>query len=260
MRDAELQFLVFYKYKEITHPAAFVQEVLKLWAQDGREPFRLYTRTTPALEITQEMLEERLTFAKKDRTNRAKILCLKTSLKQNNIRASFSFSHPDCDLCDPLVQRQKGGSSIGIDVPLCEIRKKPYQIQKLMEFYNGLFSGRQVDHACIIVNGSIAIQEGIEQRLFDMLNYQHKKEYIIPCRRLDWSHFFTTSELSVIQDRFSGIAGGFETFCDNHGLYIQPLGQTNGSLLCMKCKPEDTLDFFQQLLRNNQDFWQVMKK
>lgn len=260
MRDTELQLLVFYKYKEITHPAAFVQDVLKLWEQDGREPFRLYTRATPALEITQEMLEERLTFAKKDRTNRAKILCLKTSLKQNNIRASFSFSHPDCDLCDPLVQLQKGGSSIGIDVPLCEIRKKPYQIQKLMEFYNGLFSGRQVDHACIIVNGSIAIQEEIELMLYDMLNYQHKEEYIIPCRRLDWSHFFKTAELSVIQDRFSGIAGGFEAFCDNHELYIQPLEQTNGSLLCMKCKPEDTLDFFQRLLRNNQDFWQIMKK
>lgn len=260
MRDTELLLLVFYKYKEITHPAAFVQDVLKLWEQDGREPFRLYTHATPALEITQEMLEERLTFVKKDRTNQTKVLRLKTSLKQNNIRADFRFSHPDCDLCDPLVQFRKGGSSIGIDVPLCEIRKEPYQIQKLMEFYISLFSGRQVDHACIAVNSSIVIQEGVEQTLFDMLNYQHKEEYIIPCRRLDWSHFFKTAELSVIQDRFSGMAGGFEAFCDNHGLYIQPLGQTNGSLLCMKCKPEDTLDFFQQLLRNNQDFWQVMKK
>lgn len=260
MRDTELQLLVFYKYKEITHPAAFVQDVLKLWEQDGREPFRLYTRATPALEITQEMLEERLAFVKKDRTNQAKVLRLKTSLKQNSIRADFRFSHPDCDLCDPLVQFRSGGSSIGIDVPLCEIRKEPYQILKLMEFYISLFSGRQVDHACIAVNSSIAIHEGVEQTLFDMLNYQQEEEYIIPCRHLDWSHFFKTAELSVIQDRFSGIAGGFEAFCDNHELYIQPLEQTNGSLLCMKCKPEDTLDFFQRLLRNNQDFWQIMKK
>lgn len=260
MRDTELQLLVFYKHKEITHPAVFVQDVLKLWEQDGREPFRLYTRSTPALEITQELLEERLTLAKKDRTNQAKVLRLKTSLKQNNIRADFRFFHPDCNLLDPLVQIRKGGSSIGIDVPLCEIQKEPYQIQELIEFYIGLFSGRQVDHACITLNSSIAIHEGVEQTLFDMLNYQHEKEYTIPCRRLDWSHFFKTAELSVIQDRFSGMAGGFEAFCDNHGLYMQPLEQTNGSLLCMKCKPEDTLDFFQQVLRNNQDFWQVMKK
>lgn len=51
MRDTELQLLVFYEYKEITHPAAFVRAVLNLWEQEGFDPFQLYTRSTPAQRL-----------------------------------------------------------------------------------------------------------------------------------------------------------------------------------------------------------------
>jgi len=260
MRDTELQLLVFYEYKEITHPAAFVRAVLNLWEQEGFEPFQLYTRSTPAPEITQELLEAYLTFGEIDRTNKQKALRLKTSLKRDNILADFLFSHPNCDLQDALVKFRKGNSSVSICLPISKLRKQPYQLPKLIEFYTSLFTGKRVNDACITMNSKVAMEEGVYQVLFDMLNYLHEKEYVIPCSRLDWAHFFSIEELTVIRKRFAEIAGGFELFCDTHRLYVQSLEQSNGALLCMNCEPEDTTDFFQQVLRNNQDFWQVMKK
>ena len=260
MRDTELQLLVFYEYKEITHPAAFVRAVLNLWEQEGFEPFQLYTRSTPAPEITQELLEAYLTFGEIDRTNKQKALRLKTSLKRDNILADFLFSHPNCDLQDTLVKFRKGSSSVSIILPLSKLRKRPYQLPKLMEFYISLFTGKRVNQALITMNSKVEMEKGVHQTLFDMLNYLHEKEYVIPCSRLDWAHFFSIEELTVIRKRFAEIAGGFELFCDTHRLYVQSLEQSNGALLCMNCEPEDTTDFFQQVLRNNQDFWQVMKK
>lgn len=260
MRDTELQLLVFYEYKEITHPAVFVQEVLKLWEQEGFEPFQLYTRSTPAPEITQELLEAYLTFGEVDRTNRQKALRLKTSLKRDNILMDFLFSHPSCNLQDALVKFRKGSSSVSITLPLNKLQKQPYQLPKLMEFYVNLFTGKQVSQAHIAMNSKVEMEEGIYQTLFDMLNYLHEKEYVIPCSRLDWVHFFSSKELIAIQERFAEVAGGFESFCNTHRLHIQSLERSNGALLCMNCDPADTPEFFQHLLRNNQDFWLVMKK
>lgn len=260
MRDTELQLLVFYESKEITRPAAFIQEVLKLWKQNNFEPFQLYTRSTPAPEITQELLEAHLGFGKVDKTNSQKALRLKTSLKRDNILADFLFSHPSCNLQDALVKFRKGSSSISITLPLNKLQKQPYQLPKLMEFYVSLFTGKQVSQAHIAMNSKVEMEEGIYQTLFDMLNYLHEKEYVIPCSRLDWAHFFSLEEIIVIQERFEVIGGSLGSFCETHGLYVQSLEQSNGALLCMDCEPEDTPEFFQQVLRNNQDFWQVMKK
>ena len=68
------------------------------------------------------MLEERLTFVK--RTEQTRVLHLKTSLKQNRIQVDYRFSHPNYNLLDPLLQFRRGGLSVGIDVPLCEIQKE----------------------------------------------------------------------------------------------------------------------------------------
>lgn len=87
-----------------------------------------------------------------------------------------------------------------------------------MEFYISLFTGKRVNQALITMNSKVEMEKGVHQTLFDMLNYLHEKEYVIPCRRLDWVHFFSSEELAVIQARFAEIAGGFELFCDTHRL------------------------------------------
>ena len=257
MRETELMLLVFYKHKEITHPAAFVQEVLDLWEQDGWEPFRLYNRFAPASEITRELLETRLVFGEGDKKEAPKILRLKTSLKRDKIEASFIFSHPSCN---PRLKPRNGGSSIGIDIPLSKTKKEPYQFQAIIEFYASLFPDRQVRDAKVSIISQVEQEEGIYQTLFDMVNYTHEKEYIIPCRRLDWVSFFLMEELAVIRKRFARLYGGFDSFCESRDLYVKPLERSNGALLCMKREPEDTPEFFYQIMQNNQDFWQAMKR
>lgn len=256
MREAELMPLVFYESNEIAHPVEFVQNFLVLWEQDGREPFRMYTGSKAAPEITPGLLEARLTFSEKDKRDKLKSLRLKTSLKQNNIVATFLFEHPNSIPFAGCERR----SSVSVDIPISKIKEEPYRPERLLEFFINLLSNKRVNQANIQIISTIEFEEGVNKALFDMLNYLRNKDYVFPARPLRWVTYFPEEEMKMIHTQFARIEGGFDTFCDRHGLYLQTLERTDGALIRMCGDPENTPEYFQRILCNNQDFYRVMKK
>lgn len=259
MKGPILSLLVFYKEQQIAKPVDFVIDFCDTWNTMDFEPLKLYKGTTPNTNITEEFLQDILTFSEKDRPSKHKSLTLKTSLKRNRVEVHFRFEHPNMKrITDPnYLGWQMSASSIGISIPFDNVKTNGnYTLDTLFQVFLRLLSYRKVENASVTLVSDIEFMTNVHEQVFAVIS---KDKGIIRKRRLDWATFFTAHEYQKIMRGFVDANSSLEAFCEQNGLEILMTDEFDGILLKVKEPMDDTPEYFDAMLRRTQEFYSILE-
>lgn len=259
MKGPILSLLVFYKEQQITKPVDFVMDFCDMWHTMDFEPLKLYKRAAPITDITRELLQETLTFSKKDKPSRNKSLMLKTSLKRSRVEVYFRFEHPNMKrITDPNYSGwQMSASSIGINIPFDNVKiNGKYPFDTLFQVFLRLLSYGKVENASVTLVSDIEFMANVHEQIFAVIS---KDKGIIRKRRLDWATFFTAYEYQKILRGFANANNPLEAFCEQNGLEILMTDKFDGVLLKVKEPLDDTPEYFDAMLRRTQEFYSILE-
>lgn len=258
MQRINLTMHVFYAEREIENPAKFVIDFIEQWKLVCNSPLKLYQKSTPYSEITQDLLDNYLFQKQCDKTGHRVMLTLKSSLKKDNDIAHFMFesSKPYPTTPHSSIGWKQSASSGSISIPINKINKgSQYNFSELLGFFYRMLSYKKVSNASISLVSPLEFELDIHEKIFNAI---HTNDQLIFNRRLEWATFFTMEEFEFIIKTFQNQKVSFEVFCEHHRLTVQNIDNAGGILLSMIDMPANTPEYFQRLLTNNQDFYEIL--